>query len=198
MQSNPGSPVPLHFRHPSFSPEKLGYQTWHNGSCLYPATSFTACAKPLSKSKEAPPNIDNVVELNVIHMHIQLEDNLLARGESVPTSLLKLSQHSRTPSVWHTLFLREEYSPFPHAPLYSICGVFFCFLERLFQRSSAVNKEFKSKAQSWCKFAISINENCESSYILCYVLWIYGDLFIIMGSGPGRPLKMTLLTSSSS
>lgn len=66
------------------SPEKLGYQTWSNGSCLYPATSLTACAESLSQSKEAHPNIDKVVEFNVIHMYVQLEDNLPAGPGECP------------------------------------------------------------------------------------------------------------------
>lgn len=164
---------------------------WGNDSCLYPAMSLTTCADRLSQSKEAHPKIDKVIEFNIIHMLVQLKDNLLSGGKCVPTILRKLSQPSQTPPVWHTLFLREFLSTFPHAPLYSVCGDFFT------SPRGTVHKEFESKAQAWCKFAISINKNCESLYILCYVLRIYEDLFIIMGTGAWRPWKMTLFTSSS-
>lgn len=100
VQSNLGSPVPLGFRHPFFSPEKLGCQTWSNGFCLYPVTSLTDCAEPLSQSEEAHPNIGKVVKFCIIHMHVALEDNLLSGGENVPTIILKLSQPSWTPLAY--------------------------------------------------------------------------------------------------
>lgn len=48
----------------------------------------------------------------------------LSEGEDVPAILPPLSQPSWT-SVWHTPFLREFFSPFPHAPLYFVCDFFF-------------------------------------------------------------------------
>lgn len=94
-------------------------------------------------------------------------ENILSGGKNAPTILLKLSQPNGIPTVWHTLILRE-FSTFPLAPLLSVDN----FLERLFQ-SRPVCKELDPKAQLQCKFVISINKNCESLYILHYMLWTH-------------------------
>lgn len=70
------------------------------------------------------PNSHRGVEFNVSR------NQPLSEGEDVPAILPPLSQPSWT-SVWHTPFLREFFSPFPHAPLYFVCDFFLIPCETL-------------------------------------------------------------------